>query len=568
LNRFDLLRDDDGRTVLRVPFRGLALMRQSLFNKGTGFPPDERKTLGLEGLLPSQHISMAMQARRIYASIAAYDEPLEKYVELAALQDRNEHLFYRVLSDHLEEFMPVVYTPTVGLATRRFSAVFRRGRGIWITPDFAGRIATVLREAAPWDDARLLVVTDNESILGIGDQGAGGMAISIGKLSLYVAGAGIHPAQTLPISLDVGTDNELLLEDEQYVGWRNRRLRGEAYAKLVDEFVDAVREVFPGALIQWEDFRKDNALRILDRYRSQVLSFNDDIQGTGAVALAGLLCAMRANAQRLADQRIVIHGAGAAGLGIYRQLREALLTSGVQERAIGRHLAVLDSTGLLVSDRPARDAYKHEMAWPAALALEHGLHGLRDLAAVVEAWHPTALIGISGQAGCFDEGIVRAMARQCARPIIFPFSNPTENTEATPADLVRWTEGRALVATGSPFDPVEHAGRRVRVGQGNNVFIFPGVGLGSLLANAKAVTDGMFGAAARALAAAVTDAEIGSGLLYPAMPRLREVSRIVTAAVMRAAGTEGVGDRMSETEIERRIASAVWKPEYPVFVPQ
>jgi len=551
-----------------VPLRGQALMRHSLFNKGTGFPPDERKALGLEGLLPSQHISMSMQARRIHAAIADYHEPLEKYVELAALQDRNEHLFYRVLSEHLEELMPIVYTPTVGLATRRFSAVYRRGRGIWITPDFAGRIASVLRDAAPWDHARLLVVTDNESILGIGDQGAGGMAISIGKLSLYVAGAGIHPAQTLPISLDVGTDNEALLKDDQYVGWRQPRLRGEAYAKLVDEFVDAVREVFPGALIQWEDFRKDNALRILDRYRSHVLSFNDDIQGTGAVALAGVLSAMRASGAHLAEQRIIIHGAGAAGLGIYRQLREALVSSGVQQQAIPRHLAVLDSTGLLVSDRPARDEYKRAMAWPAELAQQHGLQGLRDLAAVVEAWHPTALIGISGQAGCFDEGIVRTMAKHCERPIVFPFSNPTDNTEATPADLMRWTDGRALVATGSPFDPVEHDGRRVRIGQGNNVFIFPGVGLGSLLANAKVVSDGMFSAAARALAVAVSDAEIASGLLFPAMPRLREVSRIVTAAVMRAAGAEGVGDSMSDAEIERRIAGAVWEPEYPAFVPE
>jgi malate dehydrogenase (oxaloacetate-decarboxylating) len=328
-----------------------------------------------------------------------------------------------------------------------------------------------------------------------------------------------------------------------------------------------VREVFPGALVQWEDFRKDNALRILDRYRSRVLSFNDDIQGTGAVALAGVLSAMRASGARLADQRIVIHGAGAAGLGIYRQLREALLAAGVATQAIARSLAVLDSTGLLVSDRPARDEYKREMAWPTELAHELGLRDTRDLAALVAAWHPTALIGISGQAGAFDEGIVRTMAKHCARPIIFPFSNPTDNTEATPDDLMRWTDGRALIATGSPFDSVEHGGRRVRIGQGNNVFIFPGVGLGSLLAHATVVSDSMFSAAARALAASVSDAEIASGLLFPAMTRLREVSRKVTAAVMRDASAAGIGETLSDAEIEQRIAAAVWEPDYPAYVP-
>ena len=567
MNRFDLFTDTAGRPALRVSLRGQALMRQSLLNKGTGFPPAERAAFGLEGLLPSQHISMAMQARRIYASISGYDDPLEKYVELAALQDRNEHLFYRVLCDHLEEFMPIVYTPTVGLATRRFSAVFRRGRGVWITPDFEGRIAEVLRSAAHWEGTKLLVVTDNESILGIGDQGAGGMAISIGKLALYCAGGGIHPAQTLPVSLDVGTDNETLLNDEQYVGWHEPRLRGEAYAALVEEFVDAVREVFPGALVQWEDFRKDNALRILDRYRSRVLSFNDDIQGTGGVALAGVLSAMRASGGRLTDQRVVIHGAGAAGLGIYRQLRGALVDAGVEQRALPRALAVLDTGGLLIAERPARDEYKREMAWPAGLAREYGLDDARDLAAVVGAFRPTVLIGISGQAGAFDEGVVRTMAKHCARPVVFPFSNPTDNTEATPADLLRWSDGRAVVATGSPFDPVDVGGRRVRIGQGNNVFIFPGVGIGSLLVHATVVTDGMFGAAARALAACVSDAEIASGLLFPAMTRLREVSRSVAEAVMRQAGAEGVGDELTDAQIEERLAAAQWEPEYPAFVP-
>jgi malic enzyme len=566
MRKFELFRDETGAPVLRVPFTGQALLREPLMNKGTGFPADERVTFGLEGLLPSQHISLRMQARRIYASISAYSEPLERYVELAALQDRNEHLFYRVLCDHLEELMPIVYTPTVGLATRRFSAVFRRGRGVWITPDFAGRVADVLRAAAPWEGVQLLVVTDNESILGIGDQGAGGMAISVGKLALYCAGAGIHPARTLPVSLDVGTDNPELLADEQYVGWRQPRLRGDAYVSLVDEFVHAVREVFPGALIQWEDFRKDNALRILDRHRDRVLSFNDDIQGTSAVALAGVLCALRATGERLVDQRILIYGAGAAGLGIHRQLRDALRAAGADARTLTRAVAALDSTGLLVDDRPQREAYKREIAWPAALAAEYGLGEKRDLASVVAAYRPTMLIGTSGRRGAFDEATMRTMAAHTPRPVVFPFSNPTENAEATPEELLRWTDGRALVATGSPFPPVDINGRRVRVGQGNNVFIFPGVGLGSLLARARVVSDGMFTAAARALANTVTDAELREGLLFPAIPRLREISRAVAAAVMREASAEGVGDEMDDDEIERRIADAVWEPEYPRYV--
>jgi malate dehydrogenase (oxaloacetate-decarboxylating) len=567
VKRFELHRDEAGPLALKVRLRGQALLRQPLYNKGTGFPAAERAAFGLEGLLPSQQITMAMQARRIYAAIGAYQDPLEKYVELAALQDRNEHLFYRVLCDHLEELMPIVYTPTVGLATRRFSEVFRRGRGVWITPDFRGRIAAVLRRAAQWEDVRLLVVTDNESILGIGDQGAGGMAISIGKLALYCAGAGIHPARTLPVSLDVGTDNEGLLHNEQYVGWRHPRLRGEAYAALVEEFVSAVHSVFPHALIQWEDLRKDNALRTLDRYRARVLSFNDDIQGTGAVALAGLLGAMRASGDRLAAQRIAIHGAGAAGLGIYRQLRRELVTQGLAGEALERALVVLDSGGLIVADRPLRDEYKRELAWPAALAQAHGLGERRDLAAVVKAYAPTVLIGSSGQAGAFTEEIVRALAAHCARPVVFPFSNPTDNAEATPADVLRWSDGRALVATGSPFAPVQVNGVRRRIGQGNNVFIFPGVGLGSLLAQATLVSDGMFGAAAHALAAAVTDEELASGLLFPSLPRLREVSRGVAAAVMRHAVAEGNAAPLSDAEIERRIADSFWEPDYPVFVP-
>ncbi|HUO81447.1 MAG TPA: NAD-dependent malic enzyme [Gammaproteobacteria bacterium] len=568
MEQYKLYKGDDGRTKLDVPYRSYELIRRPLHNKGTGFTPDDRRSFALEGLLPSQYNPIELQARRIYASIRAKANDLEKYVSLMALQDRNEHLFYRLLSDHLEELMPIVYTPTVGEATRNFSQVFRRGRGIWITPDFRGRIAEVLEAAAPFEGVRLIVATDNESILGIGDQGAGGMAISIGKLALYTAGAGIHPAQTLPVSLDVGTNNAALLTDDLYLGWRAPRLKGSDYRTLIGEFVEAVAKVFPGALLQWEDFRKDTALHILDTYRDRLPSFNDDIQGTGAVAAAGIVSASRVSGLPLSSQRVLVFGAGAAGLGIARQVRALLADAGVDPA--GRELAVgvLDSRGLLVNDRDLSDHYKQELAWTAETARRAGLEaGPRDLATVVERYKPTVLIGSSGQAGAFTEAIVREMASHVARPVILPFSNPTAYAEAIPRDLYEWTGGRCLVACGSPFPRVEYGERRYLVGQGNNVFIFPGLGLGSLLSGAKQVSDGMISAAARALADAVLDEELEQGLLYPSIRRLRAVTRQVAAAVMQRARDEGIGENVSDDDIERRIAEAMWESAYPDLVP-
>ncbi|MCG8432984.1 MAG: NAD-dependent malic enzyme, partial [Gammaproteobacteria bacterium] len=492
----------------------------------------------------------------------------EKYIGLAALQDRNEHLFYRLLCDHLEEFMPIVYTPTVGEATREFSNVFRRGRGIWITPDFKGRIAEVLRKSVDYDDIRLIVVTDNEAILGIGDQGAGGMAISIGKLALYVAGAGIHPAHTLPVSLDVGTNNEELLKDELYLGWRHPRLTGDDYFELVDEFIAAVREVMPRALIQFEDFRNLNAFALLRKYRDKVLCFNDDIQGTGAVALAGILTALRVTGKPLAEQRIVIMGAGAAGYGIAKQLLAALSEAGLKGDDLTAALAAIDRKGLVIEGGVAEGDYKAELAWPRKLLKRFSLDAVDkpDLAAVVAAYKPTVLIGSSGQAGAFSEAIVRSMAEHAERPIILPFSNPTDHAEATPADLYAWTDGKALVATGSPFDPVTHKGRTYQVGQGNNVFIFPGLGLGALIAGAGKVTDGMISAASAALAAAVSQEELESGLLFPAVTRLRPVSRAVTKAVVLKAIEDGVAKPLTDEEIEWKLDDVIWEPSYPDYV--
>jgi malate dehydrogenase (oxaloacetate-decarboxylating) len=566
-NRFRLRRDDGGRDVLEVSQRGPAMLRQPLLNKGTGFTARERREFHLEGVLPTQFASIDLQARRIYAQICGYADPLQRYISLAALQDRNEHLFYRVLVDHLAELMPIVYTPTVGLATQRYSQTYRRARGLWITPDYRGRIAEVLRHASPWADVDLIVCTDNEAILGIGDQGAGGIAICVGKLALYCAGAGIHPSRTLPISLDVGTDNEELLGSDLYLGWPHRRLRGPAYDALVAEFVQAVRTVFPGALVQWEDFRHQNALAILEHYRHSLLSFNDDVQGTGAVALAGVLTALRVTRQSLADQRILILGAGAAGYGIARQLRAGLADVGVVGDAVFPCLAAVDRHGLLVAEDGLSD-YKRDLAWPPGLAAEYGLDqaGARDLLQTVRNWKPTVLIGASGAAGAFDQAVVRSMAESVERPIVMPFSNPTANAEAVPADVLRWSDGRALIATGSPFDDVFYGERRYRIGQGNNVFIFPGLGMGALLAGAREVTDGMISAASAALARAVTADELQQGLLFPAIERLREVSAVVAEAVVVRAAQDGVAEPTSG-DVAQRVRKAMWEPRYPDFVP-
>ncbi len=547
---------------MRITKTGYDLIRDPLLNKGTAFTQKERAAFGLHGLLPSEEKTMAQQAQRIYASISAYATPLERYVSLAGLQDRNEHLFYRVLTDHLEEFMPIVYTPTVGLATQNFSQVFRRGRGVWITPEFRGRINDVLLNAVGSRRIRLIVATDNESILGIGDQGAGGMAISIGKLALYVAGAGVHPSETLPVSLDVGTDNAALLEDQGYLGWRQERLRGAAYDALIDEFVEAVRTVCPDALLQWEDFRKDNALTILNRHRSSLPSFNDDIQGTGAVALAGLLSAQRISGLALAEQRVLIYGAGAAGLGIARQIKAAMTGVGLSGRKALERVGVIDSQGLLVDDREIGDAYKAELAWPVEHARSLGLPDVstRDFLNVVTRYRPTTLIGSSGQPGAFTQAIVQRMGQDTERPVIMPFSNPTDRAEAQPEDILNWTEGRALVATGSPFAPVRIGTREYGIGQGNNVFIFPGLGLGALASNAQSVTDSMVSAASAALAQSITDEELARGLLFPAIDRLREVCRDVAVAVVRQAEADGVGRRQGAD-----IDDMMWTPDYPVY---
>lgn len=556
----------NSRTV-HVRKRGYDVLRDPLINKSTAFTADERTALGLTGLLPPVINTVAQQAKRALAGIQRHADPLQKYVALAALQDRNEYLFYHVLAENLAELMPIVYTPTVGLATQNFSAVFQRGRGVWITPDCRGRVAEVLANASVDRNIELIVATDNESILGIGDQGAGGMAISIGKLALYVVGAGIDPAATLPVSLDVGTDNRELLDDPMYIGWRQPRLRGAAYDELVDEFVAAVGSEFPGALLQWEDFRKDNAQNLLTRHRDNILSFNDDIQGTGAVALAGITSALRILGSSLDEQRVLIYGAGAAGLGIARQIKAGLALHGIDDAGSKRHLAVMDSRGLLVEGKPFDDSYKTELAWPAQLANELGLDGdsRRSLIGVIDRYRPTVVIGASGQPRAFSEDVIRAIARHVERPVVMPFSNPTDKAEAVPADILAWTDGKALVATGSPFAPVTVNGRRIAIGQGNNVFIFPGLGLGALATQARSITDSMVAVAAEALAETVTGQELESGLLFPEVSRLRSVSQVVARAVARQAHQDGVAGR-SLNEAIAAIEGERWTSAYRTCV--
>jgi len=568
MESYQIHRDAQGRTVVKVPYHGPALLRQPMYNKGSAFNAEERDVFGLEGLLPARVSTLDLQSRRMYENISRKTDPLEKHIGLSSLQDRNEVLFYRLLLDHAEEYLPIVYTPTVGLACQQFSHLFRRPRGVWITPGDKGRIEQVLGDA-PFEDIRLIVVTDNERILGLGDQGCGGMDIPIGKLALYTMAAGIHPTQVLPVSLDVGTDNQALLADEHYLGWPNPRLRGEPYHELVEEFVQAVRRRFPRALLQWEDFKQQNAFDLLDRYRHVLPSFNDDIQGTAAVAVAGIASGARAIGTTLSQQRVVILGAGAAGIGIARQLRAAMQRDGLAGDDLVRAIAVLDSGGLLIHGRAFKEPSKEEFAWAAALAAAMGFTPDKpgDLLAVVKAIRPTVLLGTSGEAGAFTEPVVRAMAGAVARPIILPFSNPTSKSEAIPSDLIEWTDGRSLVATGSPFAPVSYGGRTIRIGQGNNVFIFPGVGLGVLVSEAREVTDSMFTTAATTLAGCASDQDLASGSLYPRVTELRRISAAIAEAVVREAVNAGVGRKIADDKIRQTVADAMWTPEYPVFEP-
>jgi len=556
-----------GEHYLPVSRRGRVLLNDSMLNKGVAFQVSERVDLGIEGLLPPAVLTIEQQLARVYENYQRQPDDLDRYMYLAALQDRNEILFYRLLSEHVEEMTPIVYTPTVGLACQNYSHIFRKPRGLYITQEHAGRMRAVLAEA-PYSGVAVIVATDGEGILGLGDLGAGGMGIPIGKLSLYTLGGGIHPARCLPVCLDVGTNNVQLRNDPLYLGVQQPRLEGDAYYALLDEFVDAVKEVFPGVLLQWEDFSRQKAWTVLDRYRERISSFNDDIQGTGAITLAGVLGVCSITKRALADQRFVVHGAGAGGGGIMHLLLAALEDAGLSPTEARTRVLGIDSRGLILSDRTDLEDFKQALAADPALLSGWTLGNSNSipLIDVVANFKPTVLIGTSGQASSFTESLVRDMAANTGRPALFALSNPTSKTEVNPADAFAWTDGRALVATGSPFDPVEHAGKSHRIGQGNNVFCFPGIGLGVIASGAHRVTDGMLLAAARAVAHAVPRRDLDDGCVYPEVQNLEPVSRAVAEAVAAAAVNEGLtGEGVGDAdggEIAASVAAQMWSPTY------
>ncbi|HEX9056808.1 MAG TPA: NAD-dependent malic enzyme [Ktedonobacterales bacterium] len=554
---------EQSEEVIQTSLTGSMLLEHPLLNKGSAFPENERSDFGLLGLLPSHIATMDEQLARTYENYCRKDTDLERYIFLASLQDRNETLFYRLLQEHIREMSPIIYTPEVGEACEHYSHIYRRPRGVYVSYRNRDQIDAMLRDVVS-PDVRVIVVTDGERILGLGDLGIGGMGIPVGKLALYTLCAGVHPAQTLPIVLDVGTDNPALLDDPLYLGLHQHRVRGAAYDEFIDTFVQSVKRTFPTALLQWEDFAKDNARRLLDRYRDQICSFNDDIQGTGAVTLAGLLAAVRVTGSTLKDQRVVVLGAGSAATGICEQIVAAMVSEGSSHAEALASISLVDRHGLVYAGRAGIDATKQVYARPLDVALAARLmsSGTLTLADVVAAVHPTILIGTAAQPGAFTEAIVRDMASHVERPIIFPLSNPTSKSEAVPSDLIAWTGGRAIVATGSPFPDVQYEGRSISVGQCNNMFIFPGVGLGVIAVKAHRVTDGMFVAAARALSECSPARHDPAASLYPPVEDVRDVSYRVALAVSAAAQRADVAEAISDEELERRVRKAMWTPEY------
>jgi malate dehydrogenase (oxaloacetate-decarboxylating) len=557
-----------GQPYRAVFVRGRTVKEDPLLNKGTCFTLPERDALGLRGCLPPAVSTPGEQAQRAYENYLDAGDDVGRYLFLAALQDRNETLFYRLLLDHLEEMLPIVYTPTVGKVCERYSHIYRRPRGLYVSSEDRGRIAEVLGNAER-DRVDIAVVTDNEAILGIGDQGVGGMGIAIGKLALYTAAAGIHPARGLPLTLDVGTDNTALLDDPLYLGLRQPRLRGDAYFSLIDELVEAIARLFPGAIVQWEDFAGEQAFEVLRRYRRRLPSFDDDIQGTGAVVEAGVRTALDAVGRRLADERIVFFGAGASGAGCALQLRRALRADGVSERELSQRVLCLDSRGLILADRRGVTGHKAEIAADPSIAggWQPAPDGSFRLADVVRQFKPTILIGVSGQPGAFAESIVRTMRDGCPRPIVMPLSNPTSKAEATPAEILRWTNGAAMVGTGSPFAPVRLDEVVYRIGQCNNALVFPGIGLGARIAGARWLPDEVFSAAAQAVHRFVGAVSQPGASIYPPIARLREVSAVVAAAVARVIVGTGEAPALTPIEIDDRIAAAMWQPVYLPYRP-
>jgi len=558
-------RDQGGqsKSALRDLPSGMDLLDRPGLNKGTAFTEDERSKLRLHGLLPPHVESLDEQAVRAYEAYKRKDDDLERHIYLRALQDTNEVLFYRLLLDHIEEMTPMVYTPVVALACQQFSHIYRRPRGLFISYPLRDSIPTLLRNR-PNPEVDVIVVTDGERILGIGDQGAGGLGIPIGKLSLYTLIGGIRPERTLPILLDVGTNNSERIKDPEYLGWRHERVTGQAYFDFIDQFVTAVKQEFPTTCLQWEDFATPHARPILERYRDQLLTFNDDIQGTAGVALGAILSAVKVSGRSLKDQQIVFLGAGSAGIGVADGLRAAIVGDGLSEQEARSHFWFVDKEGLLHSGRkdlsPEQSVYAQPQervsGWPATA---NGQIGLADVIGKIEA---TILIGLTTVGGAFTETIVREMARKVQRPIIFPISNPTIKSEAKAEDLIRWTDARALIATGSPFAPVSYNGRTIPIAQCNNIYIFPAIGLGVVASGARRVTDTMILAAARVLGENSPALHDASASLLPALTDLRKVAVQIATAVGLEAQKAGVAPKTTEEKLRERVIATQWTPAY------
>lgn len=536
--------------------RGAELLKDPILNKGTAFSLEERKALGLLGLLPPRVLTIEEQKRRVLESVRRKPTEIGKYITLMALHDRNRTLFYRVVLDNLQEMMPIVYTPTVGRACQEFSHIFRKARGIYVSARDRGRVREVLANW-PQKDVRIIVVTDGERILGLGDLGVDGMGIPVGKLSLYTACAGIHPSQCLPVTIDVGTNSEGRLQDPLYLGLQHARIRGAEYDQLLDEFIHGVQEVFPDAVLQFEDFGNANAFRLLDAYRTRTCCFNDDIQGTAAVTLAGLLSAMTMTGGELREQRILFLGAGEAGTGIANLVASALIEDGLSEDEARAHCWFVDSKGLVVKSRDHLAEHKQPFA--------HDAEPAADFESALKLIKPTAIIGVSGQKGAFTQSTLQLMAQWNEHPIVFALSNPTSNSECTAEEAYTWTGGRAVFASGSPFPPVTVLGKTFVPSQGNNVYIFPGVGLGAVISGAWQITDAMFLAAARILAAKSTAADFEQGSLFPALTRIREVSRDIAFSVAECVFEQKLTSRQRPEDLHRALKDYMYDPHYTVY---
>ncbi|KXY27538.1 MULTISPECIES: oxaloacetate-decarboxylating malate dehydrogenase [Bacillus] len=549
--------------ALETTLRGAEVLSTPLLNKGVAFTQNEREELGLKGLLPPAVLTLEEQARRAYEQFSSQPDDLLKNVYLTALHDRNEVLFYRILTDHLREMLPIVYTPTVGVAIQRYSHEYRKPRGVYLSiNDPSGIEEAFTNIGATAENIDLVVVTDGEGILGIGDWGVGGINIAIGKLAVYTAAVGIDPSRVLPVILDVGTNREELLNNPFYIGNRHPRITGEAYDEFIDTFVQAVNKQFPKALLHWEDFSSRNARKILDKYRHDVCTFNDDIQGTGAVSLAAVLSAVKASGVPLSEHRVVVFGAGTAGIGIADQVRDAMVRVGVSEEESYKRFWCIDRNGLVTDNMEDLLDFQIPYARKEAEVSGWKQNDVIGLAEVVKHVKPTILIGTSTVAGAFKEEIIKEMASHVERPIILPMSNPTPLAEAKPADLIEWTEGRALVATGSPFEPVTYNGVTYVIGQSNNALIFPGLGLGTIVVRASVMTDGMFAAAAEAVASMVDTSQPGAPIL-PEVEELRNISEMVAIEVAKVAVAEGVARvNLSDNDIKMAVKEAMWKPEY------